>query len=76
MCVEMAFSRILPLLDCHKINRGTNSENPRDKNLDLRVKMCFAKKQLFLGEKDVATTYLKGPPKSKYSSAMLVACSW
>ena len=29
---------------CHKINMGTNFENPHGENLDLRVKMRFTTK--------------------------------
>ena len=35
----VVFSQILPLLDYHKINTGTNFENPQGKSLDLKVKM-------------------------------------
>ena len=41
---NLAFSGTLPLLDCHKINKRTNFENPHGKNLDLKVKMCFTSK--------------------------------
>ena len=44
MHVDTASSQILPHLDCHKINMGTNSQNPHGKNLDLRVKMCLTQK--------------------------------
>ena len=63
MQVEMAFSRILPPLDCHKINMETNFKNPHVKNFDLRVQMCFTPQKLFLNETDFTATYLKVPPK-------------
>ena len=74
MRVGMAFSRILLLLDCNKINMGANFEIPHFKNLDLRVKMRFTPKKLFLDETDFTSTYLKVRPKSKHFSAM-IACS-
>ena len=70
----MAFSRILPLLDCHKTNKRTNFENLNGKNLDIGVKICFTPKKLFFSETDFTATYLKVPPKPKYLSVTLI-CS-
>ena len=36
---NLAFSRILPLLDDQKINMGTNFENLQGKDLNLEVKL-------------------------------------
>ena len=68
------FPRVLSLLDCQKINMGTNFENPHSKNFYFRVKMCSALKKSFLRETDFTATYLKVPQKSKHFSAVL-ACS-
>ena len=38
---NLAFSRILLLLDCQKISIETNYENSQGNNSDIEVKMCF-----------------------------------
>ena len=59
----------LPLLDHHKINVGTNLKNFDARDLDLRVKMCFAPQKVFLGGTNFAAACLKIPLKI---TAMLI----
>ena len=56
---NVAFLKILPLLNCHKINTRTNLKNPYHKFQDLKAKMCFTSRKLFWGKTDFTAAYLK-----------------